>query len=426
MRKLWIASLLVAACAASEQPNEILERIRKNVAEQLSKSVNYTCTESLDRSYYRNNGFAMAIHGPEAVSIPKNELVHDRLRLDVAVSGGKEIYAWHGAGRFSAAEVTDFVHNGVISSGQFVGYLKNIFLFTGVEFRYHGKSSEHGVPIYRFDFEVPLQASGSRVRTPSGYRKIPFHGWFTARASDFQLTSINVIDDQLPPDSKLQSVQTDLRYQLARISGREALIPSLFILQIQDNDHVFSVSRGDYSGCREFGSQSTLRFDATDEPARSEAAIPKPHPSLPAGLSLRVALNTEIKDETAYAGDPVEGVLMRAVKVPGSGEIIPKNAVLRGIITRFVAYFQPEIQYDLRIEFRQLAFGNRTYQLKAVHEPNPREFYPVYGSIVPENVTKQLRGGSMLIESKHVHLRKHFTANWKTVAMESATEQPVN
>ncbi|HEY7302510.1 MAG TPA: hypothetical protein VH601_00235 [Bryobacteraceae bacterium] len=419
MQKLWIAVIFAAACAASEQPAQILEAIRQNVIKQLSKSANYTCTEALERSYYRNNGFAMAIHGPEAVAIPKNQLLHDRLRLDVAVSGGKEIYAWHGAGRFSASEVTDIVRRGPISTGQFIGYLSNVFLVAGVSFKYGGKISEGGLDYYRFDFDVPLSASKSQVHASSGYQKVPFHGSFTVRASTLQLATLEVIDAEIPPETNLQSVRTELRYQVARISGRDALIPASFKLQIQDNARVFTVSRGDYSDCREFGSESTLRFAANDPSAQSEAsAPPSEEQPLPAGLSLRVALKTEIKDETAWAGDTVEGVLMHAVQIPGSEQTIPKNAVLRGIITRFVTYFEPEKQYDLRIEFRQLAFANRTYRLQALHEPTSADLFPVYGIAVPERILKELRAGSMLIHSKHVRLDKNFTAVWKTVPLD--------
>jgi hypothetical protein len=86
MRALWIAITFAIACRAAQDPTELLSRIRRNVAQQLSDSANYTCTETLERSYYRNNGFAMAISGPDAVTIPKNELFEDRLRLDIAVS----------------------------------------------------------------------------------------------------------------------------------------------------------------------------------------------------------------------------------------------------------------------------------------------------------------------------------------------------
>jgi hypothetical protein len=417
MRKLWIAVIFVAACAASEEPAEILERIRQNVSRQLSRSVNYTCTEALDRSYYRNNGFAMAMEGPEAVAIPKNELLHDRLRLDVAVSNGKEIYAWHGAGKFSAPDVTDIVRQGPISTGQFIGYLNNIFLATGVKFKYAGTISDKGASRYRFDFDVPLPASRSQVHTAKGYRNVPFHGWFTARATDQQLATLEVIHDQIPPDSNLRAVQTELHYQVARISGRDALIPGSFKLEIQDNEHLFTVSRATYSGCREYESESSLRFNTKDAPPESEgiSVPPSEEPILPAGLSLRVALNREIDGETAFAGDPVEGTVLRSVAIPGSSETIPKDAVLRGIITQFVTYFRPEKEYHLRIEFQEVTFGNRTYRLHALHKASSADLNYFYGTILSEGATNELRAGSMIFRSNHMRLRKRFSSDWITV-----------
>lgn len=417
MRKLWIAVIFVAACAAAEEPAQILEQIRQNASKQLSKSVNYTCTETLERSYYRNNGFAMAIDGPEAVAVPKNEFLHDRLRLDVAVSEGKEIYAWHGAGKFSAPEVTDIVRHGPISTGQFVGYLNNLFRVAGVKFTYVGKISDNGGSHYRFDFDVPPAASRSQVHTASGYRTVPFHGWFTAGVSDLQLATLEIIDDEIPPGSNLKTVQTKLRYQVARISGRNALLPASFKLEIQDNEHFFTVSRGDYSDCREFESESSLRFDARDTPPESGPASVGPSEAtvLPAGLNLRVALKTEIDSETAFAGDPVEGIVLRPVAIPGSNETIPKDAVLRGVITQFVTYFRPEKEYHLRIEFRQLSFGNRTYRLHAVHKASKADLNYFYGTMLSESTTEELRAGSMIFRSNRMRLRKHFSSDWRTV-----------
>lgn len=402
------------ACRAAQDPTELLTRIRQNVAEQLSRSANYTCTETLNRSYYRNNGFDMAIGGPDAVAIPKNELLQDRLRLDIAVSEGKEIYAWHGASRFSTSELTEIVRHGPVSTGQFVGYLKNIFLMPGVKFTYREQSAATGV--YRFEFDVPLKASGSHVHSRSGNPVIPFHGWFTARTSDLQLNRVDVIDDQLPSDSNIQSVHTTLKYQLSQLFGRKTLVPSLFILEIQDDEHIFSVSRGAYSGCREYTTESSIHFDSSDgqSPVSLDPVSSAEQSALPAGLSLQIGLTTEVDDETAYAGDPVEGVLLKAVRIPGSSEIIPKKAVLRGVITRFATYFQPEREYDLRIEFRYLTTKNKSYRLRALHVPSSAEMYAAYGSLVPEPVMKDLHAGSMLVHSKHLRIKKGLAAVWKT------------
>ena len=417
MRTLWIAIMFAIACGAAQDPAELLTHIRQNVAQQLSQSANYTCTETLDRSYYRNNGFAMAMGGPEAVAIPKNELLEDRLRLDIAVSEGKEIYAWHGASRFSSSELTDIVRHGPVSTGQFVGYLKNIFIMPGVKFTYRPQSQDNS-GVYRFEYAVPLKASGSHVHTKNDNPTIPFHGWFTVRASDLQLNSLDVIDDELPPDSHIQSVHTILKYQLSQLFGKKTLVPSLFILEIQDDEHVFSVSRGAYSGCREYTTESSIHFDSNNQQSASLDSRFSADPSiLPAGLHLEVGLTSEINDETAYAGDPVEGVLMKAVRIPGSSEIIPKKAVLRGVISRFAIYFQPERQYDIRIEFRNLTAKSKSYRLRALHVPSSAEMYGAYGSLVPESIMNDLRAGSLLVHSKHLRLKKGFSAVWKTTAL---------
>lgn len=395
-----------------------MTRVRQNVAEQLSRSANYTCTETLERSYYRNNGFAMALGGPEAVTVAKNKLFEDRLRLDLAVSEGKEIYAWHGASQFSTSELTDIVGHGPVSTGQFVGYLRNIFAMPGIEFTFPNQQPENKDGTYRFDFVVPLKASGSHVRTSSGDPAIPFHGWFTVRASNLQLIRLDIVDDQIPAGSNIESAHTVLQYQMARMFGRDTIIPSLFILEIQDDEHVFTVSRGAYSNCHEFSSESRLRFDiGNGQTSAYPDSVPlTDQPFLPAGLSLQIGLITEINDETAYAGDPVQGVLLKPVRIPGTSQILPKKAVLQGVITRFAAYYQPEPQYDLRIEFRHLTAKNKSYRLHALHVPTGSDRYGAYATLVPESILNSIRDGSIFIHSKHVRIRKGFSDTWKTVS----------
>jgi hypothetical protein len=71
----------------------VLQRIRANVGQQVSRVANYTCVESVDRSYFfdsfnRISGCANYRKAP-----PKQLYMRDRLRLDVAVSEGREIFS---------------------------------------------------------------------------------------------------------------------------------------------------------------------------------------------------------------------------------------------------------------------------------------------------------------------------------------------
>ncbi len=96
---------------------------------------------------------------------------------------------------------------------------------------------------------------------------------------------------------------------------------------MDDEFHIYTVSRNEYSQCREFRGESTLRFDVNEPAAESPIAKPISAEPLPAGMTLRIGLRTPIDDRTSYMGDPVEGVLLDAVTIPGTDKSIAKNAV---------------------------------------------------------------------------------------------------
>ncbi len=105
-------------------------------------------------------------------------MIHDRLRLDIAVSEGREIYSWHGENRFSSSTIAEVVGNGPISSGNFVGFLHNIFLVEGIQFKYSGASDVQGVTTFRFQYVVPVDRSGYHVKATRTSKVVPFHGSF--------------------------------------------------------------------------------------------------------------------------------------------------------------------------------------------------------------------------------------------------------
>lgn len=74
-----------AAPGSTEDTHAILEQIRANVAAQISRSANYSCVETITRDYYQEEkAGAGACKAGEMETHRKT--VHDRLRLNVAVS----------------------------------------------------------------------------------------------------------------------------------------------------------------------------------------------------------------------------------------------------------------------------------------------------------------------------------------------------
>ena len=409
----------MSVCRAADEQTEILNRARRNVATQLARSANYTCVEKIDREYYSEKRDLLVGCAYESQTPQRREIMHDRLHMDLAVSEGGEIYGWHGEPKLSSSPIVQMVQSGPVSSGSFVGYLRNIFLVPGTEFTYRGEGELAGLKIYKFDYHIPLASSGFMLQGRGKASRVPFHGSFTISAASDQLTTLQVAADGIPADSQLCSAETEITYQMVNISGTNSLIPATFILRVADENHIYTVSRSEYSQCREFRGESTLRFDA-DEGA------PEPPPEqrgaeewLPAGIPLRVRLETPIDDRTSYTGDAVEGVLQDTVRIPGTATTIPKGAVLRGIITNLVLHDEPWRHYRISIQFERLTYGNHSLLLKAtVKTPlkDARTLHDIYGPALPSTVAEEYHKGVLVVRSAHFRLDRSLSAQWVTAA----------
>jgi hypothetical protein len=406
---------LVAALGLGAGGDDVLPRIRANVAAQIARATNYECVETIERSYYIVHG-RQGTCGQLAAHAKTEPFLSDRLRLDVAVSNNLEIYSWHGANRFTSSRIDSVVHSGPISSGGFVGYLRNIFLEPGVMFIYQGTSSEELREIYHFDYRVPMQHTFYSIGSGESGVLVPFHGSFSADVRSLELTGLTVVADDIPEKTDICGVETQVRYQLARISGFDSLIPASFDLLIGDRRMLFTESRGSYRECREFRTESTLRFDSA-EPAGSSSAIAAVDAgTIPADLNLHLGLRTDI-DEHSYAGDPVEAVVLKPVKVRKSGVVIPAGATVHGVIAMLEIHPKPAKHYYLDIEFERLSFDNKSFTLGAVHRPdiNPgTALVAVFGTRLPVEVQSALAGGVMIFDSRDFHLRRGFSGTWHT------------
>ncbi len=69
-----------------------------------------------------------------------------------------------------------------------------------------------------------------------------------------------------------------------------------------------------------------------------------------------------VDDRTSFTGDPVEGVLLDPVLVPGTDTVLPKNAVLDGVITRLEHHYQPWNHYLVDIQFEHLTYAKHSFR----------------------------------------------------------------
>src|SRR5581483_11239174 len=337
------------------------QKIKLNVQAELAKSANYTCVQTIERIYYgeKHACVANAPHGK-----PK-EFMRDRLRLDVAVSEGKEIFSLHGENRFASGGISSVISNGPRTSGQFVGFLRNIFFMPGVQFTFKGSSQANGKLVYSFDYVVQLLRSNYYLEGRRGKSIIPFHGGFSADAANFKLVHLNVVADQVPQNSGICSAETDVDYQLVDISGQQSLLPSTFVLKMESEGDLYTVNRNQYAQCREFRGESTLHFTSV-EPAESAVVSHVVDDPLPAGLTLKASLDSQIDDKNSYVGDAIQATLIEPLPVPGSKTIIPKGATLHGVISKMEQHSGSGLTYWLiSVKFERLNSGDDSYLLSA-------------------------------------------------------------
>lgn len=415
MQRCWPLFLLgsLAWCASGDW-RDVLDRVRENVLHQVTRSANYICTQTVERTYSIDKRSLVPGCVYDSKVPDKKEIMRDRLRLDVEVSEGKEIFAWHGENRFvRSATIDDVVRRGPVSSGEFIGFLENIFAHDGIQFRYTGESTINGALFYLFDYTVPLASSGYHVRTQRGHRGVPFHGFFSVRAADYQLATVEIIPDEIPKDSYICSATTEMNYETLKISGTEALVPTVFVLRINDNTHLYTTSRSEYSQCHAFSAESTLHFDIGD--STPSAAAPSDEQQLTDGTILHIALRTPIEDEKSYTGDPVEGILLRPVKIKGDRKVIAKGSVVEGVITVFEDHFEPRRHYLLQIQFQRIRSGNASFLFRAKPVPTSgSELIGLYGWPLPASIEELHEDGVFVFSSRHVHLDQRFSGIWKT------------
>ncbi|MFL6414592.1 MAG: hypothetical protein ACJ74Y_02840, partial [Bryobacteraceae bacterium] len=175
---LYLLFTITACCAAEITAQEAFNQAQQKIARQLSAVANYTCVLTVDRTLYvERKRPASVCDGSDRES--ERPFMHDRLRLDVAVSEGNEIFSWHGGRKFSSSGVNDVVKSGPISSGSFFGYLRNILFTPGVAISLDKSASDEKA--FKFQYHVPLKSSAYQIHGRKGAFTVPYHGSFSVR-----------------------------------------------------------------------------------------------------------------------------------------------------------------------------------------------------------------------------------------------------
>jgi hypothetical protein len=341
--------------AQDEDPVEVLMRLRDVVRSQASRIPDHTCVETIERDHYEPRGGlppkscdALLARRKQAnfASLLRLDST-DRLRLDVGIAGGSEIYSWAGAKRFSAREIYDFTPAGAIGTGPFASQLLSLFDSPAPRFAFDGESVEDGRRLLEYSFTRPEPESHYQVKAGEDWLVTGYTALLLLDPRTADLVRLDIRTGELPRASRLCEVDTALDYGKVAFGGPDYVIPVAARQRFILADGTEVENRATFTACRDIRSEGKVEFGA------APASLPLPH-------ALRVAIDiaADIDCGQAAAGDRIRGRLGRTIRDPRSGVVlVPAGALLMGRLLQVKARRVPPFETSVALRWETIEVG---------------------------------------------------------------------
>lgn len=241
--------LLAEACLAqTELPPGVLllSRIRQRMVEHLARMPDYTCLETIERSTRPRS------------SRPYQPV--DTVRLEVAHVGGKELYSRPGAEKFEESDVAKIVGAGMTASGDFALHLRAVFIGSIPAFSYRGEEHVEERRVVRYDYSIPQNLSGYRLRFAGREAIVGSSGSFWAEAETLEVVRLEVRAEDIPPQLPILSAVTRIDYGRVRIGASEVMLPQRAELLMTEWLGRQSLNRTEFTQCRQYVGESVVSY----------------------------------------------------------------------------------------------------------------------------------------------------------------------
>jgi tetratricopeptide (TPR) repeat protein len=287
--------------------------LRERNAPLLVRTPDHTCLETISREQIDVRGRP---HDPEL------------FRVEVAVSGDKEIYGSVDGKRFSNGRLADMLGPTFSTTGLFSSIARGLVAGNNANVSFAGAETLRGESVYRYNFRVPSTEVGWSLQYGKESGQAGEEGWFLLDQTGLVLRRIAVHAVGIPSTLKLSAVDAVIDYEPVTIADRRVLLPRMAQVRVEEGSGTKRVSQMFFHHCRAFAVESTLSFDAAGKPpdgnppSRSQA-------SLPPDLDVVVSLPSPITLKDASASDLLTARVADAVIFKGR-KIIESGANIEG------------------------------------------------------------------------------------------------
>jgi hypothetical protein len=343
LRLLILLTVAVVCLAQSGLPPELVQlaHIKRKMQSHLARITNLSCLETIERFSTDDRGVNRK---------------RDTLLLEVAFVQGRELYAGIGAGRFEDSSIGAFSRGGAVDSGLFASHAGNVFGQQGPAFRYRGEEAVGEREAVRYDFEVPLQASGYQMNVGGVRAAVPYSGSFWADPKTLDVLRLTVRAEKIPPHLRVAEAVQEIDYERVVIGGADLVLPERAETFVRNRSGQRNENRIQFSHWLQYIGESSLVLEEPDPSAKSE---PDPGPlRLPAGLTLSLQLAAEVDLAKARRGDLVSATVDQDARWRGE-MVAPRGSEVRGRIRSIDRPDGSDGEWRLGLEFSELAAGGR-------------------------------------------------------------------
>jgi hypothetical protein len=363
----YAVSVVFALSAFAADDTALLSRARDRIAAMVNRAPRYTCSLSIARAYYRPSvsahfrSCAELMKWRDEHSYLRSAYSKDRLRLDVTLAEGREIFGWPGSGAFDRRDLPDMLAEGPVGTGSYIGYLSNIFEPNSIAITYTGRRDLNGRTLNWYKYDVPITASRHHYRAGNEWPRVAFDGTFALDPETADLIYLTIRIADPPQRSGNCETSGELTYSLIQTQAGEFLTPSRATQHFTNLDVYEAENLAVYTGCREFSAASSLSFG---HPAAGPAAAAATTGiAAPDGRPVDLELVAAIDTATASAGDTFAARVVQPIRDRRGTVLVPAGALVYGHLTRVqqdilsnltTVVFQPE---RLRTDDGSLALG---------------------------------------------------------------------
>jgi hypothetical protein len=406
---LFAITFTVTAYAARAQSpgDSLLAGFMEKVRRDMTGIPNYTCLETIERA-------RRPPHSRDFKSA-------DTVRLEVSSVAGKELFAWPGSREFEDRDPTAMVNSGFIGTGMFATFAQNLFVAGRGTLQSKGVESLAGRGAARYDFHLTEPESRWQIQVNGASGMVAANGSFWFDPVSLDLLRLEVYGEHIPYNLRLEEALFRTDYARAHIGESDALLPKRSELTMAYFSGEASRAVIEFSQCREYRTESTIRFDAPGD-SLPEAAKPQVRQvDLPAGLVISVELDTAIDSKTAAVGDTLHARVLQEVRYNGD-LAVPRGAALTGHV-RKLDRGSSNTPFAVGIEFSEIewegvrgAFHAELADLdrKSAGAHKPVTYYDGHANSVL--IERGLRGvGVFYIDAGAFRMPPGLRMSWRTL-----------